>query len=179
VALDLELQLDEWQSYLPDMFQFRHPPADTSGTPPSRPALDPLNEFLRVQHYCCKISIYWPGAYQCIQDGMATVEVLRHCERFFNAYIQAMPSMLLSVRDCIVNRWTLYATIFVTSMAVIQAAATPCIRHGCAVDWGRLVTCLELTREVDGRIMDASPSLSLIRSTLAERLVEVRSSLLN
>lgn len=59
-----------------------------------------------------------------MKDGVATPEVLRHCERFFNAYIHAIPSMLLSVRTCIVNRWTLYATIFVTSMVVIQAAGT-------------------------------------------------------
>jgi hypothetical protein len=178
VALELELQLDEWHSYLPDMFHFRHPPADDTYTVAVDLLYrDPLNEFLRVQYHCCKISIYWPAAYQCIQDGMSTVEVLRHCERFFNAYIQAMPSMLISVRNCIVNRWTLYATIFVTSMAVIQAAETPCIRDGCAVDWSRLIACLESTREVDRRIVDASPSLSLLHRTLAERLVEACSSL--
>lgn len=177
VALELELQLDEWHGYLPAMFHFRPLTTDIFVMPPSFPSLDPLNEFLQVQYYCCKISIYWPAVYQCIQDSTATVEVLRHCERFFNAYIQVMPSMLLSVRACIVNRWTLYATIFVTSMAVIQAAATPCIRDGCVVDWGRLRVCLESTRAVDRGIVDASPSLSLLHSTLAERLTEACTSL--
>lgn len=178
VAHELELQLDEWYCYLPDTFQFRHQTAHIPAVPPSfpTPPPDPLNEFLRVQYYCCKISIYWPAAYQCIQDGMATAETLRHCERFFNAYTQAMPSILLSVRDCIVNRWTLYATVFVTSMAIIEAAGTPCIREGCAVDWARVVECLESTRQVDTRIVEASPSLSLLHSTLTERLAGACSS---
>lgn len=178
VAHELELQLDEWYCYLPSMFQFRHLTTDIPHISSlSSPPPDPLNEFLRVQYYCCKISIYWPAAYQCIQDGMAMPEVLRHCERFFNAYVQAMPSLLLSVRNCIVNRWTLYATIFVTSMAVIQAAGTPCIREGCSVDWACVLKCLESTREVDIRIVEASPSLSLFHSTLIERLAEASSTL--
>jgi hypothetical protein len=172
VALELELQLDEWHNYLPDMFHFQRLTANTFILPPHLPSIDPLSEFLRVQYYCCKISIYWPAAYQCIQDGNATMEVLMHCERFFNAYIQVMPSLLQCVRDCIVNRWTLYATVFVTSMAVIQAAATPCIRDGCTVDWARLVASLESTRVVDQETVDASPSLSLLQSTLSARLTE-------
>ncbi|KAH8906874.1 hypothetical protein BR93DRAFT_927709 [Coniochaeta sp. PMI_546] len=177
VALELELQLDEWHGYLPDMFHFRHLTPDIFSLPQSLTSMDPPHQFLRVQYYCCKISIYWPAVYQCIQDGTATAEVIRHCERFFHAYIQAIPSMLLSIRDCIVNRWTLYATIFTTSMAAIKAAETPCLRDRCAVDWLRLMACLESTRSVDIRIVQASASLSLLHSTLAERLTGACSSL--
>ena len=163
IALELETQLDEWQSYLPDAVHFRHP-----GAP------EPLSNFLRVQYCCCKISIYWSAVYQCSQDGGATTPaILEHCERFFHAYMQSIPSMLMAVRDCIVNRWTLYATIFTTSMAVLHAAATPCLRTGCAVDWARLLACLRSTRTVDARIVQASPSLSLLHRTLADRLADV------
>ncbi|SPQ24261.1 aaeae85e-56e2-494d-863c-fdb28e7020da [Thermothielavioides terrestris] len=163
IALELETQLDEWQSYLPDAVHFRHLAAP-----------EPLSNFLRVQYYCCKMSIYWPAVYQCIQDGGATTpEILEHCERFFHAYMQSIPSLLTAVRDCIVNRWTLYATIFTTSMAVLQAAATPCLRTGCAVDWAHLLACLRSTRTVDVRIVQASPSLSLLQRTLADRLADV------
>ncbi|KAB5575537.1 hypothetical protein GE09DRAFT_1184547 [Coniochaeta sp. 2T2.1] len=179
VALELELQLDEWYCYLPDMFHFENINVDISALSPSLPNLppDPLKEFLRVQYYCCKMSIYWPAAYQCVQDGVATPEVLGHCERFFNAYIQAMPSMLLSLRACIVNRWTLYSTIFVNSMAVIHAAGTAYIRQGCAVDWSSVVACLESIQRVDSRIVEASPSLSLLHGTLMERVKEMSASL--
>ncbi|KAK4118345.1 hypothetical protein N657DRAFT_667222 [Parathielavia appendiculata] len=162
IALELETQLDEWQSFLPDAVHFQH-----------LAALEPLSNFLRVQYYCCKISIYWPAVYQCIQDGRATTtELLEHCERFFYAYMQSIPSLLMAVQDCIVNRWTLYATIFMTSMVVIQAAGTPCLRSGCAVDWATLLACLQSTRSVDMRIVQASPSLTLLHRTLTDRLAE-------
>ncbi|KAI1378014.1 hypothetical protein F4677DRAFT_414183 [Hypoxylon crocopeplum] len=177
IALELELQLDEWHGYLPDTVHFQHLDSSLLSTSQSLTSLESLSNFLRVQYYCCKISIYWPAIYQCIKDGTATAEVLKHCERFFHAYIQSIPSMLMSVRDCIVNRWTLYATIFMTSMAVIQAAGTPCLRHGCAVDWSQLLACLRSTRSVDKRIVQASPSLSLLHNTLAERLAQACSSL--
>ncbi|KAK3301803.1 uncharacterized protein B0T15DRAFT_323815 [Chaetomium strumarium] len=165
IALELETQLDEWQSFLPEAVHFRHLAAALE--------VEPLSNFLRVQYYCCKISIYWPAVYQCIQDGRATsAEILEHSERFFHAYIQCVPSMLMAVRDCIVNRWTLYATIFMTSMAVIQAAGTPCLRDGCAVDWPHLLASLQSTRSVDMRIVQASPSLSLLHRTLTDRLAE-------
>ncbi|KAK4143408.1 uncharacterized protein C8A04DRAFT_12384 [Dichotomopilus funicola] len=163
IALELETQLDEWQSFLPDAVHFRH-----------LAVLEPLSNFLRVQYHCCKISIYWPAVYQCIQDGEpTTTQILEHCERFFNTYMQCIPSMLMAVRDCIVNRWTLYATIFTTSMAVLQAAATPCLRNGCAVDWAHLLVCLRSTRSVDIRIVQASPSLTLLHRTLTDQVAEV------
>ncbi|KAK3899971.1 hypothetical protein C8A05DRAFT_17674 [Staphylotrichum tortipilum] len=163
IALELETQLDEWQSFLPDAVHFRH-----------LVALEPLSNFLRVQYYCCEVSIYWPAVYQCIQDGdPTTTQILEHCERFFRAYMQSIPSMLTAVRDCIANRWTLYATIFTTSMAVLQAATTPCLRNGCAVDWAHLLVCLRSSRSVDMRIVRASPSLTLLHRTLTDRLAEV------
>ncbi|KAB5558702.1 hypothetical protein GE09DRAFT_963282 [Coniochaeta sp. 2T2.1] len=179
IASELELQLDEWYYVLPDAVRFQ---LDVDFDLPHSafsPPVDPLASFLRVQYFCCKISIYWPAVYQSIQDGSAgtTPETLRHCELFFGAYIRVMPSMLTSIRDCIVNRWTLYASIFMTSMAVILAAQTPCLRAGCAVDWDRLAVCLRSTRTVDTRIVQASPSLSLLDSALARRLAEVQSLL--
>ncbi|OIW29512.1 hypothetical protein CONLIGDRAFT_680356 [Coniochaeta ligniaria NRRL 30616] len=178
IASELELQLDEWYGVLPDTVRFQLD-LDFNPSHDLFPSIDPLANFLRVQYFCCKISIYWPAVYQSIQDGSPTTtpETLRHCERFFAAYIRLMPSMLTSIRDCIVNRWTLYASIFMTSMAVILAAQTPCLRAGCAVDWARLAVCLRSTRTVDRRIVQASPSLSLLDSALARRLAEVQTLL--
>jgi hypothetical protein len=179
IASELELQLDEWYGVLPDAVRFQLE-LDFDPSHHLVPSVDPLANFLRVQYFCCKISIYWPAVYQSIQDGAAggtTPETLRHCERFFAAYIRLMPSMLTSIRDCIVNRWTLYASIFMTSMAVILAAQTSCLRAGCAVDWARLAVCLRSTRTVDRRIVQASPSLSLLDGALARRLAEVQNML--
>ncbi|KAJ4182242.1 hypothetical protein NW767_013925 [Fusarium falciforme] len=172
IALELELQLEEWYRYLPESVRFQNSEHVPSST---HMFIEPLGNFLRVQYYCCKLSIYWPAVYQCIQDGVATNEILKHCEMFFQAYIQLMPSLLICIRNCIVNRWTLYGSIFMTSMAVIQAARTPCLGDGCVVDWPRLLVCLKSTSTVDRRIVEASPSLSLMESALAQRLAEIES----
>ncbi|KAK5173248.1 uncharacterized protein LTR77_001929 [Saxophila tyrrhenica] len=173
IAVELELQLDNWYTCLPPAIRFDYHQDldfDLLTSPSLYPRTDNLGNFLRVQYYCCKISIYWPAAYQCIQDGIVTLELLQHCERFFNAYIQLMPSILMAVRECMVHRWTLYASIFMTSMAVLKAASTVGIRQGCAIDWSRLVHCLQSTQRVDQRIAKGSGSLSLLSETLSERL---------
>ncbi|KAM5364492.1 hypothetical protein ACJZ2D_011483 [Fusarium nematophilum] len=175
IALELELQLDEWYGYLPESVAFQNFEMGAPASGHNTVFVEPLGNFLRVQYYCCKLSIYWPAVYQCIQDGAATAEVLKHCERFFQAYIQLMPSLLLCIRNCIVNRWTLYASIFMTSMAITQAARTPCIGSGCVVDWSQLLVCLRSTSTVDRRIVEASPSLSLLETALAHRLTEMES----
>jgi len=173
IALELELQLDEWYGHLPEPVRFQHLDADTSDSSAlGHLSVEPLGNFLRVQYYCCKLSIYWPAVYQSIQDGTATPEVLKHCQGFFDAYIQLMPSILICIRHCIVNRWTLYATIFMTSMAVLQASQHQFLRAGCAVDWPRLLVCLQSTSTVDRRVVEASPSLSLLERTLAQRLAD-------
>ncbi|KAH7117297.1 hypothetical protein EDB81DRAFT_818077, partial [Dactylonectria macrodidyma] len=179
IAIELELQVDEWYRYLPDLVRFQHLNFDPDlRTPPSSlQPVEPLGIFLRVQYYCCKLSIYWPAVYQSIQDGIATSEVLQHCEKFFDAYMNLMPSILVCLRDCIVNRWTLFATIFMTSMAVMQASQTRCLRDGCAVDWSRLLECLRSTRTVDRRVVESSVSLSFLDTALARRLTDTYSSL--
>ncbi|KAM0417096.1 hypothetical protein ACHAPT_012934 [Fusarium lateritium] len=108
IALELELQLDEWYGYLPESVRFQKYELDGPPSAQSLMAVEPLGNFLRVQYYCCKLSIYWPAVYQSIQDGVATPEVLEHCEWFFQAYIQLIPSLLVSIRSCLVNRWTLH-----------------------------------------------------------------------
>lgn len=177
IARELELQLDEWYSYLPDLVRFHDLTSGDLSSPPTAPAIDPLINFLRCQYYCCKLSIYWPAIYQCIQDGTASPDTLRDCERFFNAYIQLMPSLLLAMQSCIVNRWTIYVTIFMTSMAILSATQTQCLRTGCSVDWLRTFATLRSTATVGKRIIQSSPALSLLGDTLAQHLAEASSSL--
>ncbi|KAI6784560.1 C6 transcription factor [Emericellopsis cladophorae] len=117
IALELELQLDEWYGYFPEPVRFQHLDADTSDSAFGYLSVEPLGNFLRAQYYCCKLSIYWPAVYQSIQDNTATPEVLKDCQGFFDAYIQVMPNIRICIRNCIVNRWTLYAIIFIISMA--------------------------------------------------------------
>lgn len=106
IATELELQLDEWYSYLPMMIRFS---TSLHGGDTENLRACPLTNFLRVQYFCCKISIYWPALYQAVQDGHATGQLLNHCRRFFDSYVQLMPSILIATENCLVNRWTLLA----------------------------------------------------------------------
>ena len=179
IARELELQLDEWYSYLPDLVRFPDLLSEVASPSHSASAAEAQVNFLRCQYYCCKISIYWPAVYQCIQDGTASPETLKHCERFFHGYIQLMPSLLVAVQSCIVNRWTIYVTVFMTSMAVLQAIKAQCLIEGCSMDWPILWAALRSTTTVDGQVVEGSPALSLLADTLAQRLVEASNSLEN
>lgn len=119
IALELELQLDEWYNYLPAMIRF-----DPNLSDIGREGLAycSLTNFLRVQYYCCKISIYWPAVYQAVQDGNATGQLLDHCLRFFNSFTELMPCILASLENCLVNRWTLFARSATVSFALTDAA---------------------------------------------------------
>ncbi|KAL5345680.1 hypothetical protein ACLOAV_009434 [Pseudogymnoascus australis] len=107
IAVELELQLDEWYNYLPEVIRFHLDFATTTFEVP--PDECPLRNFLRVQYYCCKVAIYWPAVYQVMEDGIASGQLLDHCQKFFASYVQLMPSIMAAFRGCIVNRWTIFA----------------------------------------------------------------------
>lgn len=103
VAIELERQLDEWYDYLPDGIRF---PKDSSHHCANH--VESLSNFLRVQYYCCKLSIYWPAIYQSMQDGVVEGQLLNHCQRFFDSYLQLMPSITFAFQDCLIHKWTLF-----------------------------------------------------------------------
>lgn len=107
IALELEHQLEEWYSHLLDINRFDKGDVSHPLELVNIPSC-PLSNFLRVQYYCCKLSIYWPAVYQVMQDGAATDLLLDHCQRFFDSYVMLTPSIIAAFHDCQVNRWTLF-----------------------------------------------------------------------
>jgi hypothetical protein len=121
IALELEHQLEEWYRYLPEMNSFGKgdvsQPLMLVNIPPC-----PLSNFLRVQYYCCKLSIYWPAVYQAMQDGATTNILVDHCQRFFDSYAMLIPSIVAAFRDCWVNRWTLFVRwVYNLSMDILKS----------------------------------------------------------
>lgn len=174
IALELESQLDEWYNYLPTLVRFEVGPDATGPGSTSAPVQDasampcPLSNFLRVQYYCCKISIYWPAVYQAIHDGTDSDQLQDHCRRFFESYARLVPCIMAAFHECIVNRWTLYASIFMTTMAALKGASTPCLQG--VVDLTQLRQCFAETRAADRRMIEMSPSLTLLADTLQQKL---------
>lgn len=180
VAIELELQLDEWHKYLPDLVRFEiDKDADPQGseihlTGMSSSSPCPLTNFLRVQYHCCKISIYWPAIYQVIHEGLDDDQILDHCQRFWHSYFRLVPSIMAAFHECTVNRWTLYASIFMTTMAALKGALSPCLQDN--VDMTRLRQSFAMTRTADRRMIEISPSLTLLADTLEQKLVTECSS---
>jgi hypothetical protein len=110
IALELEHQLEEWYLCLPEMIRFEKgdlsQPLELVKIPPC-----PLSNFLRVQYYCCKLSIYWPAVYQAMQDGAVSDRLLDHCRTFFDSYMMLTPSIVAAFDNCRVNRWTLFVRL--------------------------------------------------------------------
>ncbi|GFF67358.1 hypothetical protein CNMCM6069_001113 [Aspergillus lentulus] len=167
IALELERQLDEWYDYLPGNIRFAKEPGPSQQ--PYAGRIESLSNFLNVQYYCCKLSIYWPAAFQAIQDGGASIQLLDHVQRFIDAYVQLLPRIAFAVNDCLVYKWTLSVSLFTTTMAALRVAEAPCF-GGASRD--QLRECLPSAAAVDWRGAEGSPSLEELRQTLSARLGE-------
>ncbi|PKX89038.1 putative C6 transcription factor [Aspergillus novofumigatus IBT 16806] len=166
IALELERQLDEWYDYLPGNIRFAKEPGPSQ---PYAERIESLSNFLNVQYYCCKLSIYWPAAFQAIQDGGASIQLLDHVQRFIDAYVQLLPRITFAVNDCLVYKWTLSVSLFTTTMAALKVAEAPCF-GGASRD--QLRECLPSAAAVEWRGAEGSPSLEELRQTLRARLGE-------
>ncbi|KAL3495879.1 hypothetical protein BJX62DRAFT_252876 [Aspergillus germanicus] len=177
IALELERQLDEWYGYLPPNIQFtrephqhQHQQAGDTGSPQigDRGIVGSLSNFLNVQYYCCKLSIYWPAIFQAMQDGsVPSAQLLDHCQRFIDSYVQLLPRITFAVDDCLVYKWTLSVSFFTTTMAALKVLESPSLA-GARRD--QLHQCLSSAAAVDWRGTEGSPSLGVLQRTLSERL---------
>ncbi|KAL4863633.1 hypothetical protein BDV12DRAFT_177242 [Aspergillus spectabilis] len=162
IALELQRQLDEWYDYLAENIQFTkdvdHFPTGQTG---------PLSNFLRVQYYCCRVSIYWPAVYQALQDGESSGQLVEHCQRFLDSYVQLLPSIILAVHDCLIHRWTLFLSVFITTLAASKAASIPSLSKK-SLD--QVYQCLSSLGRTEWTILENSESLQRLRYTLNQRL---------
>ncbi|PIG87874.1 hypothetical protein AARAC_000846 [Aspergillus arachidicola] len=168
IAFELEHQLEEWYRYLPEANRFEKGSLSQS-LELVHISPCPLSNFLRVQYYCCRLSIYWPAVYQAMQDGSVSDRLLDHCRRFFDSYVLLSPSIIAAFHNCRVNRWTLFMTIFITSVAAITAANVPCLRGLCSSGYYQ---CIRASGRADQTVLRKSASLMMLQAVLEERLLE-------
>ncbi|KAK9482020.1 hypothetical protein V1527DRAFT_501293 [Lipomyces starkeyi] len=169
IAAELELQLEQWHA--PD--SDNRIESATAG-------------FLQAQYYSCKASTYWPAVYQAIESSEADSDLLPHCRKFFDSYVNFMVSATSTVPRCLPKLWTLYArkeiviealtalhvlilvnSIFIISMAALKDANTPCLRSTMP---SQVAQCFELANETFQIIGGVSPSLSALHEILNERV---------
>ncbi|KAL3472379.1 hypothetical protein BJX99DRAFT_235642 [Aspergillus californicus] len=160
VAVELERQLDEWHQLLPDGLSFK-----TSSTFTSYRS-QPQVGFLRTQYFAFKASIYWPAAVEVFTTGEASDELLFHCQRFFDSYIEFVMSASVSVGLCKPNIWTLYTSIFTISMGALAALSEPCLSGFLSP---RMAHCLNCAVSIFSSVMEISPSLARMGEILRDR----------
>ncbi|KAM0338624.1 hypothetical protein ACHAPU_011257 [Fusarium lateritium] len=167
IATELELQLHEWYDYLPPPLRF---PKNVDII--DLEALHPNTQFLATQFFACKASIYWPAAYQSIEDGQMDKKLAECCAKVVNAYMIFIPAASSSFKTCHINGWTLAASIFIITMATLKAVSEPYFDNVFG-DEG-LQSCFTLAVQVFAVIGDRSPSLAALGRILNERVVSVR-----
>ncbi|EHA18719.1 hypothetical protein ASPNIDRAFT_176433 [Aspergillus niger ATCC 1015] len=169
IAVELERQLEEWYCHLLNISRFDKgdvcQPLEIANVPAC-----PLSNFLRVQYYCCKLSIYWPAVYQAMQDEGSAGLLRDDCQKFFDSYILLTPSIVAAFQDCLVNRWTLFVSLFITSVAAISAASTPCLTGLCSPQF---YECIRAAGRADQAIIRRSSSLMILQDILGERIQQV------
>lgn len=187
VAAELVFQLESWYKHLPFALRFefhcydsaiptRSPSSPGWSQVDSSPQISagPLSTFLRTQYYSCQTSIYWPAVYQAISTGAAGPDLLPSCRLFFSNFEAFLHSVQEGVRLCPPNAWTLYASIFIFTMAVCLGLEAPCLQD-C---WGERTIELVLgTSELFDTVLGRSQSLAYLAELLRERVKVVELAL--
>jgi hypothetical protein len=104
IARELEAQLEQWFSVLPDSLRF---PRTFGSTISSH--MSPQATFLCTQWWACMVSISWPSIKKALELPYVSDTLLQECKIYFHSYEQFIKSATASLHSCPPNRWTLYA----------------------------------------------------------------------
>lgn len=159
IATELEHQLEEWYSYLPESLRFDVHSSEHDQPQNAQEHRQVQTDFLRAQYHAYKSSIYWPAAYQGIELGVADEDLLLYCSKFFNSYVCFMTSAKSAVNTCKPNAWTLYASVFVISMTALKASSVPGLRSAVPAE---LCRSFQESAELLAVAAEASPSLAML-----------------
>jgi hypothetical protein len=102
IAAELELQLEQWHSYLPEFLSFG---LDYVAECTSTPQL----LFLQTQYHAYRATISWPAVYQVIEEGQLDDMLRLGCLGFYRSYSLFILSAASCIPQCPPNTWTLYA----------------------------------------------------------------------
>lgn len=103
VANELEAQLDQWCSFLPEPLRFSRDHAELHQDTSSQTI------FLRTQYWACMVSFYWPAVVQVMQTQRGGDSELKGCAVYFHSYREFIKSATAALDVCLPNKWTIYA----------------------------------------------------------------------
>lgn len=103
IYTELDLQLGQWHSYLPQSLRFDRYCISECETNPHR-------LFLQTQFHAYRASILWPAVHQAMVEGEQCDEMLfSFCLEFYRSYNLFVLSADSCIPQCIPNTWTLCA----------------------------------------------------------------------
>lgn len=180
VALELACQLDTWYDHLPSSIRFeRHDTAvalsDEFVKNVASSCLSStiaVSQFLRMQYYLCLANIYWPAIYSVIKAGTLEVVPAANCELFFNSYVRFVISAASVLPNSPQNPWSVYASIFITTMACLKGANNLYLRSTIPPNIAR---CFSIAADMfkNGDAVNVSPAISKLGLILVEHVSDL------
>lgn len=102
ISQELEVQVDQWYSFLPEPLRFSLEHDDFQGS-------SPFVIFLRTQYWACMVSFYWPAVVQVMDTQVLTESSMNGSRSYFHSYKQFINSATRALAVCLPNKWTIYA----------------------------------------------------------------------
>ncbi|KFY54636.1 hypothetical protein V496_07216 [Pseudogymnoascus sp. VKM F-4515 (FW-2607)] len=177
VAMELTYQLDTWHSHLPLSIRFEHhdvavalPDDFVKSVSSSRTSsVIAVTGFLQMQYYLCFAGIYWPAVHSVISTGTLEAAPIADCKRFFESYVHFVITAASVIPNCPHNPWSIYANLFITTMACFKGANDPCFRSTIEPDVRR---CFAIVAELFkiGDAVKVSPAIAKLGLILRERV---------
>lgn len=103
VAKELEAQLEQWCSYLPEQLRFSREFEDLQHD------VSLQTPFLRTQYWAGMVSFYWPSVVQVMESQQLNDTNIIGCKNYFHSYREFIKSATGTLDVCLPNKWTIYA----------------------------------------------------------------------
>lgn len=103
IARELEAQLEQWYSFLPESLRFSQDYEDI------QILASPQTVFLCTQYWACRVSISWPSVVKVMESQRLSQTTMAECRNYFHSFRQFIKSATASLHTCLPNKWTIYA----------------------------------------------------------------------
>ncbi|OAQ60245.1 C6 transcription factor [Pochonia chlamydosporia 170] len=103
IAKELESQLEQWFSFLPEPLRFSREFDDKHHDHSLQ------TPFLRTQYWACMVSFYWPAVVQVMEAKQLTETTANGCRLYFKSFREFVRSAVRALGYCLPNKWTIYA----------------------------------------------------------------------
>jgi hypothetical protein len=103
IARELEAQLEQWYSFLPESLRFSRDLEDI------RSEASPQTVFLCTQYWACMASISWPSIVKVLESQVLSQSTMNECSSYFHSFGQFIKYATAALNTCLPNKWTIYA----------------------------------------------------------------------